>query len=155
MKQLLHVIDRYQGLASRYELRANGVDAGLIDVAAWYGRHMIRVRDGWYARPTERRDVIRAWRVGGRLTCVSASEFHAGIEPGPVLHVEVPRNAARLRDPDDRRRRLGPHAAVVVHWTRHPGPGDRRAVSQAHAEAVAARCGVHGAGLPRAAPAPA
>ena len=149
MKQLLGVIDRYQGVASRGELVANGVDPGLIDVAVWYGRHIIRVRDGWYARPGERRDVIRAWRVGGRLTCVSAAEFHAGIEPGPVLHVEVPKSAVRLRNPDDRRRRLDPDAAVVVHWTRHPGPGDRRAVSQEHAEAVAARCGVHGAGVRR------
>ena len=149
MKQLLGVIDRYQGFASRGELVANGVDPGLIDVAVWYGRHVMRVRDGWYARPRERRDVIRAWRVGGRLTCVSAAEFHAGIEPGPVLHVEVPRAAVRLRDPDDRRRRLSPDAAVVVHWTRHPGPGDRRAVSPAHAEAVAALCGVHGAGVRR------
>ena len=155
MNLLLATIDNHQGLASRRELLVNGVDSGWIDVAAWYGRHVIRIRKGWYARPTERRDVIRAWRVGGRLTCVSASEFHEGIEPGRVLHVEVPAGAVRLRDPDDRRRRLGPDAAVVVHWTRHPGPGDRRAVSPEHAEAVAALCGVHGAGLPRAAPAPA
>jgi len=150
MDLLLATIDNHEGLASRRELLVNGIHPGWIDVAAWYGWHLIRVRKGWYARPTERRDVLRAWRLGGRLTCVSAGEFHAGAEPGPVLHVEVPKQAARLRDPDNRRRRLGPDAAVVVHWTRHPGPGDRRAVTAAHAEAVAARCGVHGAGVPRA-----
>jgi len=149
MKLLLSVIDSHEGLASRRELLVNGVDPGLIDLAAWYRRHLIRVRKGWYARPTERRDVLRAWRVGGRLTCVSAVAFHEGAEPGPVLHVEVPAGAVRLRDPDDRRRRLAPDSAVVVHWTRHPGPGDRRAVDAAHAEAVVATCGVHGAGVRR------
>jgi hypothetical protein len=147
---LLETIDNHQGLASRRELLVNGVHPGWIDIAAWYGWQVIRIRKGWYARPTERDDVLRAWRLGGRLTCVSAAEFHAGAHPGHVLHVEVPKNAARLRDPDHRGRRLGPDMAVVVHWTRHPGPGDRRSVSQEHAEAVAARCGVHGAGLPRA-----
>jgi hypothetical protein len=147
---LLHdVIDRHQGLASRRELLVNGVYPGWIDLTAWYQRHVIRVRKGWYARTIERSDVLRAWRVGGRLTCVSALAFHAGVDAGPVLHVEVPANAARLRDPDDRRRRLGQDAAVVVHWTRHPGPGSRRAVSAEHAAAVAARCGVHGAGVPQ------
>ena len=147
MKSLFAVVDSHEGLASRRELLVNGVDPGWIDVAAWYQRHLIRVRKGWYARTTERRDVLSAWRIGGRLTCVSALAFHSELDPGPVLHVEVPANAARLRDPRDRRRRLGADAAVVVHWTRHPGPGDRRAVSAAHAEAVAALCGVHGAGV--------
>ena len=149
MDLLLATIDNHQGLASRRELLVNGIRPGWIDVAAWYGWQVIRVRKGWYARPTERRDVLRAWRLGGRLTCVSAAAFHAGEPPGLVLHVEVPGNAARLRDPDDRRRRLGPDMAVVVHWTRHPGPGDRRAVSREHAEAVVLRCGIHGAGVPR------
>jgi len=149
MNLLLATIDNHEGLASRRELLVNGVYPDWIDVGAWYGRHIIRVRKGWYARPTERRDVIRAWRVGGRLTCVSAVEYHEGVEPGPVLHVEVPANAVRLRDPDDRRRRLASDSAVVVHWTRHPGPGDRRAVDATHAEAVVAVCGVHGAGVAR------
>jgi hypothetical protein len=149
MNLLLATIDNHQGLASRRELLVHGIDPGWIDVAAWYGRHVIRVRKGWYARSGERPEVLRAWRLGGRLTCVSAAEFHAGERPGPVLHVEVPSHAARLRDPENGRRRLGPDMPVVVHWTRHPGPGDRRAVSREHAEAVAARCGVHGAGVPR------
>jgi hypothetical protein len=124
---LLHsVIEGYGGIASRRELVVNGVYPGWIDLAAWYRREVIRVRNGWFARTTERRDVIRAWRVGGRLTCVSAIEYHAGLEP----------------------------AAVVVHWTRHPGPGDRRSVAAEHAEAVVAGCGVHASGVTRAKPAP-
>jgi hypothetical protein len=148
MKLLLQVIDGSGGLVSRRHLLAWGVDPGLIDLAAWYGRHIIRVRKGWYARAGEARDVIRAWRVGGRLTCVSALAHHAGGDGGPVLHVEVAKHSCQLRDPDNAKRRLSPDAPVVVHWTRHPGSGTRRAVSEQHALAVAARCGVNGAGVP-------
>lgn len=147
---LLDVIDGQGGIASRRQLLAWGVDPGWIDVAAWYGRSVIRVRNGWFARPSENREVLRAWRVGGRLTCVSALAFHDGAEAGPVLHVEVPGWSTQLRDPDDHRKRLRPDTAVVVHWARHRGPGTRRAVSPEHAEAVAAVCGVRaGAAVPR------
>jgi len=138
---LLDVIDRLGGVVSRRQLLAWGVDPGKIDVAVWYGWHLIRVRNGWYARPSENREVLRAWRVGGRLTCSSALAFHDGADPGPVLHVEVPGWATQLRDPDDHRRRLTPEAPVVIHWARHPGPGGARAVSAEHAERVAAACG--------------
>jgi hypothetical protein len=73
---LLDIIDRSGGIASKRQLVAWGVDASWIDLAAWYGRHVIRVRHGWFARSTEHPEVIRAWRVGGRLTCVSALAFH-------------------------------------------------------------------------------
>jgi hypothetical protein len=148
---LLDIIDRSGGIASKRQLVAWGVDSRWIDLAAWYGRHVIRVRHGWFARASEPPDVIRAWRVGGRLTCVSALAFHEGrsADSGPVLHLEVPRNACQLRDPDHPNTRLGANAPVVIHWTRHPGPGTRRAVAMEHATEVAARCGVHGAGIPR------
>ena len=151
MSMLLEAIERHQGLASRHELVMSRILPAWIDLSAWYGRDVVRVRKGWFARVDERSDVLRAWRVGGRLTCVSAAAFHEGVEPGPVLHIEVPASSVRLRDPDHADRRLGPDAAVVVHWTRHPGPGDRRAVDAQHAEAVAARCGIHAGGVPRAA----
>ncbi|HEY4225805.1 MAG TPA: hypothetical protein VGM70_08330 [Pseudolysinimonas sp.] len=140
-------MEAFGGYASRAELVGFGVPDEWVRLTVWYGWTLVRIRRGWFARPGEREDVIRAWRVGGRLTCISAAAFHDGCEPTPVLHVEVPANAGRLRDPDDPRRRLGPDAAVVVHWTRHPGPGDRHAVTAAHAEAVAAACGVHSAGV--------
>jgi len=149
MNLLLDIIDRSGGIASRRQLLAWGVDPGWIDLAAWYGRHVIRVRHGWFARSGESPEVLRAWRVGGRLTCISALAFHEGAEPGPALHIEVPRNACQLRDPDRRKARLGPEAPVVVHWTRNPGPGTARAVTRDHAVEVAARCGVHGAGVPQ------
>jgi hypothetical protein len=149
MDLLLDVIERLGGIASKRQLVAWGVSSSWIDLAAWYGRRIIRVRHGWFAGIDEQPEVIRAWRIGGRLTCVSALAFHQGesTDPGPVLHVEVPQNACQLRDPDHAKRRLGPDAPVVIHWTRHPGPGTRRAVTREHAEQVAARCGVHGAGI--------
>ncbi|HEY4152492.1 MAG TPA: hypothetical protein VGM38_04160 [Pseudolysinimonas sp.] len=152
MRHVVQAIDRCGGLAARWQLRSCGVSSDAIDVAAYYGRWVIRVRKGWYARADENRDVIRACRVGGRLTCVSAIAFHEGSVSPPTLHVEVPANSPRLRDPDRRRQALGPESPVVVHWTRYPGPGDARAVTAAHAEAVASRCGVHGAGVPRSTP---
>ena len=150
MKLLLETIDRLGGLVSRRQLLAWGVDSGTIDVASWYGRQVMRVRKGWFARSDEPHEVIRAWRVGGRLTCVSALAYHAGEPCGPVLHVEVAGHACQLRDPDNAKRRLGPDAPIVVHWTRHPGPGTRRAVTLQHAASVAAACGTHSAGVPRA-----
>ena len=135
------MIDLHGGLASRRELLESGVDPDMIDVSAWYGRRVVRVRKGWYARAGEHPDVIRAWRVGGRLTCVSALALHTDARPQPVLHIEVPASTARLRDPEDRRRSLPPGAPVVVHWARRPGPGDRRAVGLEHALRVATVCG--------------
>jgi hypothetical protein len=152
MHHVMKVIEGFGGLATRWQLRSRGVSADEIDVAAWYGRWVIRVRKGWYARADENRDVIRACRVGGRLTCVSAIAFHEGSTPPPVLHVEVPANTPRLRDPDARRRPLTQESPVVVHWTRYPGPGNVRAVTAAHAEDVAAACGVHGAPVQRRLP---
>ena len=151
MKILLDAIERRGGCAYRWELRAGGASGDMIDVAAYYGRRVIRVRKGLYAATGEDPEVMRAWRVGGRLTCVSALAFHDDAEAPPALHIEVPANSPRLRDPDRRRRPLASDAAVVVHWARHPGPGDRRSVSAEYAEAVAAVCGVRAGAVARAA----
>lgn len=139
VRHLLSVLDRLGGFASRRELEVNGVISGWIDVAADY-RVIERVRQGWYTKPGEHPEVVRAWRAGGRLTCVSATAFHAGLTGPTLLHVEVAAGAAKLRNPDRARMRLSPGAPVVVHWTRHPGPGDRRAVAADHAAAIAGRC---------------
>jgi hypothetical protein len=146
---LWKALDKLGGVAARRELEALGVDPGWITVAAYYGRRLTRVRNGWYARTDEADSVLRAWRVGGRLTCVSAIAYHEGVPAPPVLHVEVPANSARLHGPDRPGQPFSPDAAVVVHWTRHPGPGNCRTVTAEHAEAVAERCGTRGAGVPR------
>ena len=147
---LYRAIDQLGGIAKKSELLAMGVSLDQLLVSAWYGWTLMRVRNGWFARVGERPDVIRAWRVGGRLTCVSAIAFHEGLAAGPALHVEVPGNAAGLRDPDNRRARLTPDAAVVLHWARHRSPGGRRAVDLEHAVAQAASCGVHAGPVRRA-----
>jgi hypothetical protein len=149
--KMLDIVDSLGGLAARRELVSAGVDPGQIDLAAWYGWRLIRVRNGWFARPDEHPAVLRAWRIGGRLTCVSAVALHLGDAMPHVLHVEVAANTARLHDPVWPRLPLAADAPVVVHWSRHPGPGDRRAVGLEHAEWVVERCGVH-AGGPRRRP---
>jgi very-short-patch-repair endonuclease len=71
-----------------------------------------RPRRGWYstAHPTDPR--FRAVAIGGRLTGASAlRELGAWmLDPPTLLHVAVPRTAARLRSYDP--------AGVRVHWGR-------------------------------------
>lgn len=76
-----------------------------------------RVRRGFYARPDARPALVRAVRLGGRLTSYSALREHGvWCPPGDErMHVAVDAHARALRDPDtggpllDRR-------DVVVHW---------------------------------------
>jgi hypothetical protein len=140
VRKLFRDLEALGGLASWRELAALGNDRWSIEIPAMYGK-LLRVRHGWFARPDEDPDVLRAWRVGGRLACVSAMAWHAGAPRPATLHVEVPANAARLRSPDDPRRRLGPEDRVVVHWARRRDSGGRRAVGVRDAWAAAARCG--------------
>ena len=62
-------------------------------------------------------DAVRAVRVGGRLTGVSALESYGLRVPRREhMHVAVPNNARRLRAPLDRRRVLVATDRVRVHW---------------------------------------
>lgn len=131
------------GVASMRELAALGHWREWVRIAERYGR-LTRVRIGWYAVPGEPAQVIRAWRVGGRLACRSALAYHDGVDhPGSdgFLHVEVAANASRLRSPDDLRRRLTDDDAVVLHWRRREASRGRRAVTADEAAADAATCG--------------
>lgn len=117
------------GVASRRQLLAMGVNPDWLDMGLYY-RRILRVRIGWYALPGTSYAVLAAVRAGGRLTCVSALEHHAGREPQHPLHVAVPRNA----DPD----RLGP--GIVAHWMRGRIDGTNAAVSPELARRQAERC---------------
>jgi very-short-patch-repair endonuclease len=88
------------------------------DIKAALGRHRIfRVRQGWYSVPDAPEPAIRAVRVGGRLTSISALESYGLRVPRQTrVHVAVKGTASRLRRPDDRRRRLDRHDEVRVHW---------------------------------------
>jgi very-short-patch-repair endonuclease len=104
-----------------------------------------RVRRGWYASPAADHDQLRAVVVHARIGCVSAlARFGvwAG-ESSSVLHLQVPRNAARLgpdarprlcevspvwhpKVPERRRRtlRLSTSATPVLHWRRDGDPAN-------------------------------
>lgn len=78
---------------------------------------LIRVRRGHYARPNARPDVVRAVRLGGRLTSYSAlRELGAWCPPDDErLHVAVGAHARALRDPDTGAP-FQERPDVVVHW---------------------------------------
>jgi very-short-patch-repair endonuclease len=114
----LGAIEARGGLAATHELAADGITrahlAGLVRT-----RRVIRVRQGWYARPGLHPWLVRAARVGGLLTCRSALDL-AGtwvVDDGR-LHVVVERNDCQLRSPDNPHRRLRSTDAVTAHW--HP-----------------------------------
>ena len=119
------------GIAGTFELRRAGHTPTGIFAAVKAG-DAIRVRKGWYANVGTDPDVIRAWRVGGQLACVSAAAHHHLWVPElpEILHVAVPPLAARLRTPSDFHRRLAdvPDPMTRVHWT-GTRSGDRTAVS--------------------------
>lgn len=139
MRKLFRDIDSLGGLASMAQLLLRDHWREEIEIAVTYGS-LIRVRKGWYALPSEPEVVLRAWRVGGRVACVSAVAHHQGETHTGALHVEVAGNTARLRSPTDRRRPLTDRDNVVVHWARKPSPGDVRAVNLDAARRQAQQC---------------
>ncbi|WP_188509104.1 hypothetical protein [Conyzicola nivalis] len=102
----------------------------MVRLVASYGR-IVPVRQGWYAVPEVPKDSLRAWRAGGRLTCISAAVQH-GLWAHDVdaLHVRVAANASRVeRSP-----------RVVLHWSRAAVTGSRLAVSVEEALQTIRRC---------------
>jgi very-short-patch-repair endonuclease len=77
---------------------------------------------------------VRAVRVGGRLTSLSALESYGLPVPRqPLLHVAVKATASRLRTQADRRVRLSSLSGVTVHWVDRMRGGARWRVSVADA----------------------
>jgi very-short-patch-repair endonuclease len=78
---------------------------------------LIRLRNGWFAARGADNDRMRAVRLGGRLTCVSAlRQYGIWVMPDSRHHVAVNRNASRLRSPDNRHDRWRDRADVCLHW---------------------------------------
>lgn len=130
------------GIAKLSELLLRGHDPEIVRIACNYGR-IIRVRKGWYARRDSPPAAVLAWRVGGRLACVSALRHHGLLGPAPdEVHVGVRAHASRLRAPTDRRRRLSQLKSreAVVHWMSVSDTGDRVAVDPETARAQADSC---------------
>lgn len=110
------VIRRRGYFLRRRDLLALGYTDGHLRVAL-ADKRIFRVRQGWYSVPDAPEVGVRAVRVGGRLTGLSALESYGLPVPRRLaLHVAVPATASRLRRPDDRRARLSRSDAVVTHW---------------------------------------
>ena len=88
---------------------------------------IFRVRHGWYSVPGTDERAVRAVRIGGRLTALSALEtLGIRVPRDRPLQVAVPMNANRLRRPTDRRTRIRPRDAAV-RWVDVPHePGSWR-----------------------------
>jgi very-short-patch-repair endonuclease len=121
------LIDAHGGIVATHEF----YDAGFTqpELKRAIGEHMIvRVRQGWYARPGLHPDLLQAWRVGGRLSCISGARLHGLWAPrSDILHLVVPPNGGRLRTRDDSRVRLSRLAdpLVDIHWNTTPDTRSR------------------------------
>ncbi|WP_116410659.1 type IV toxin-antitoxin system AbiEi family antitoxin domain-containing protein [Subtercola boreus] len=77
------------GIASIRHLTAAGISAHHVRAAIADGRAE-RVRQGWIAGPTAPAEAVRAVRVGGWLTCLSALRMHGvWCADDDRLHVRV------------------------------------------------------------------
>ncbi len=85
---------------------------------------LVRIRQGWYCAPTFVGLPQQAARVGGQLTCQSAAKMLGlAVRNTDILHVSVPRNAARLRTSRDPHVTLASsqHPDTIVHWSSKAG----------------------------------
>lgn len=132
MDRLALEIRKLGGFGKAAELYASGYSPAYIRAAVTDDR-ILRVRKGWYAGTEVAPDAIRAFRVGGKLTCLSgAVHYGLWVPEHSGLHVAVPRRASRLRTADDFRQRLvhGEDSRdVVVHWGRMDFGGNRQVVT--------------------------
>lgn len=133
MQMVIDALRRFDGLATTAELRARGIERGMIDIAYMYGR-VWRVRKGLWALPDIPRAVLAAQRAKGRLACVSALVFHGVIEDGGFkLHLSARIGQVSWHPVPER-------PEIVRHWSRTPLDGDRFAVSAEVAWAQFALC---------------
>ncbi|CAN5273272.1 hypothetical protein BH09ACT3_BH09ACT3_14750 [soil metagenome] len=121
MRDIAGMLNSAGGMLQKRQLVARGAcDADL--TRAVKSAAVIRVRQGWYTTLPDDDLRVRAIRVGGRLTGISAVDQAGGWVLGRhPLHVSVQDNAARLRSPQDRRVRFDParDESVVLHWDPH------------------------------------
>lgn len=125
MTELRAWIRQLGGVAATHELYRAGATRETLRLAVRAGE-IRRIRHGWYIDPETPSAVADALRVGGRVTCATLLHLDGlWMRTAPdALHVTVPPNACRLRDPGDYRRRLS-EASVVVHWSDARDHGSR------------------------------
>ena len=110
------------GFVTRPALERAGVTDRSIRLARDAGS-LRSIRAGWYALPDADPRVVRAVRIGGRLTGSSALALRdLWVAPDPVLHVAMPHNAARMRCPDEPGRPWDPHnhPDIRLQWANYP-----------------------------------
>ncbi|CAN5434356.1 type IV toxin-antitoxin system AbiEi family antitoxin domain-containing protein [soil metagenome] len=114
---LIDDIVRLGGLAPTFALLGAGWTSHQLTSAVRRGL-IVRVRQGWYARPGELPHRLQAARVGGRLTCsIGARDLGLWTRTiDPPLHLAVGPHASRLRNPVDQRLRRNWHDPAIVHW---------------------------------------
>mgnify|MGYP003451942366 CR=1 FL=1 len=103
---------------STAELRAEGMTRARIGTAVRLG-YLIRARRGFYVGATTPDVIVRAVRVGGRLTCLSLlALMGVFVLRNDRIHVHLPRTASRMRSPHSRRVRLESQRVrgVRLHW---------------------------------------
>ena len=107
MAHLLEIVATAGGVASNDYLAARGVSTSALNHAVARSS-LLRLRRGWVSLPDAPADVVRAVRVGGRLSCLSVLKHH-GIwcASDNRLHIRVPPHAQNLSSPHDRRVPLG------------------------------------------------
>lgn len=99
-------------------LRAEGMTRARIGSAVRLG-HLVRARRGFYVAATTPDIVMRAVRVGGRLTCLSLlAMMGVFVLRNDKVHVHMARSASRMRSPHSRRLRLEsrPTRGARLHW---------------------------------------
>ena len=125
------MVNSLGGLAQKRSLVRLGATDRMLTSAVRRGE-VHRARQGWYSTIAEQDPLLRAARIGGRLTGLSAMKALGAWSwnDGP-LHVSVPRSAGRLRDQWNRFNLLNQVEAtdVVVHWDDVDPGGDTKMVS--------------------------
>jgi len=104
------------GFAQKQQLVARGARDLDLTRAVRTGE-VTRARQGWYTTLPANDRAVQAVRVGGRLTGLALVDYLGGwVIDQPPLHVSMALNAARMRTPTNRFRRLRSRRGVVLHW---------------------------------------
>ena len=118
MADIAALVDRLGAMAQKQQLvRLGARDLNL--TGAVRRGEVVRARQGWYTTLPETDPRVRAVRVGGRLTGISAVIAAGGWVLGRhPLHVSVHNNAARLRNPHNRYVKLAKYRVknLRLHW---------------------------------------
>jgi very-short-patch-repair endonuclease len=118
MALLSEIVRSLGGMAQKQQLVRRGARDRDLTYAIRIG-DVVRVRNGWYSTMDERSPELRAVRVGGRLTGISAIAARGGwVLRDHPLHVAINENAARLRNQLNRHVKFKTSApgGVVLHW---------------------------------------